>query len=398
MRVLLLFLPPEGGSYSESEVTDASPPRSAVRRIAAADGPRPSPTSTARRGQYYMAEQMGAGVALFDYDNDGDLDVFLVQGGPLGRAGGPAAGAGPSRGCSATTSPTGRDGKRGAALHRRHRARRRRRCGYGMGAAVGDYDNDGDLDLFVTGFGADTLLSQQRRRHVRRRHGGGRRERSAVEHQRRVRRLRPRRPSRSVRRALSRLHDRRRTRSATTRSARATTAVRAPTSRCPRGCTATTATAGSPTSRSRPASARPTAPGLGVAAGDYNGDGWPDLYVANDATPNQLWINRQRRHLRGRGPALRRGRSMRRAIPRAAWGSPRATSTSTATRISSSPTSSARRSRSTPTTGRATSRTRARRAGLAAPTAAFTGFGTDWFDYDNDGRARSRSSPTAPST
>src|SRR5204863_8477350 len=33
--------------------------------------------------------------------------------------------------------------------------------------------------------------------------------------------------------------------------------------------------------------------GLGVATGDYNGDGWPDLYVANDATPNQLWINRR---------------------------------------------------------------------------------------------------------
>src|SRR6185295_17639285 len=32
--------------------------------------------------------------------------------------------------------------------------------------------------------------------------------------------------------------------------------------------------------------------GLGVAVGDYNGDGWPDVYVANDATPNQLWINR----------------------------------------------------------------------------------------------------------
>ena len=31
--------------------------------------------------------------------------------------------------------------------------------------------------------------------------------------------------------------------------------------------------------------------GLGVATGDYNGDGWIDLYVANDATPNQLWIN-----------------------------------------------------------------------------------------------------------
>src|SRR6266480_5410184 len=31
--------------------------------------------------------------------------------------------------------------------------------------------------------------------------------------------------------------------------------------------------------------------GLGVATGDYNGDGWIDLYIANDATPNQLWIN-----------------------------------------------------------------------------------------------------------
>src|SRR5262245_57105415 len=34
-------------------------------------------------GQHYLPEQMGAGVALFDYDNDGDLDVFLVQDGPL---------------------------------------------------------------------------------------------------------------------------------------------------------------------------------------------------------------------------------------------------------------------------------------------------------------------------
>src|SRR5437899_3278218 len=43
-------------------------------------------------GKYYLPEMMGAGVALFDFDNDGDLDVFLVQSGAIDAGGGaPAA-------------------------------------------------------------------------------------------------------------------------------------------------------------------------------------------------------------------------------------------------------------------------------------------------------------------
>lgn len=43
----------------------------------------------------------------------------------------------------------------------------------------------------------------------------------------------------------------------------------------------------------------------GVAAGDYNGDGWRDFYVANDATPNQLWINQRDGRTRAPSPAPR---------------------------------------------------------------------------------------------
>ena len=125
--------------------------------------------------------------------------------------------------------------------------------------------------------------------------------------------------------------------------------------------------------------------GLGVATGDYNGDGWLDLYVANDATPNQLWINQRdgtfvdEGLLSGVGAQRRRqsrrqhGHRVRRLRRRRRRGSVRHQHRRRDLR--------ALRERR----HAATSRTRATQAGLAAPTAAFTGFGTDWFDYDNDG-------------
>src|SRR5688572_6243218 len=106
-------------------------------------------------GHYYIAEQMGPGVALFDYDNDGDLDVFLVQGGQLGAA---------EAGDRHSTSRLFRnDMAVGAGGPRRLRFTDVTATAgvgwrqYGMGAATGDYDSDGDVDLFLTSFGPEAL-------------------------------------------------------------------------------------------------------------------------------------------------------------------------------------------------------------------------------------------------
>ncbi len=102
----------------------------------------------------YLLETMGSGGALFDYDNDGRLDLFIVNGAEISDPSPP--GRVPQK-----TDPkywnrlyhqktdgtfedvTERAGVQGA--------------GYGMGVAVGDYDNDGFEDLFVTGYGGNHL-------------------------------------------------------------------------------------------------------------------------------------------------------------------------------------------------------------------------------------------------
>lgn len=96
---------------------------------------------------YFFPEHVGSGGALFDYDGDGDLDLYLVNSGLHGAA--------KKLGTSPTNKLFRQEGD-GRLVDRTAQAAVGD-IGYGMGAAIGDYDNDGDVDLFVTNYGADRL-------------------------------------------------------------------------------------------------------------------------------------------------------------------------------------------------------------------------------------------------
>jgi hypothetical protein len=98
----------------------------------------------------YIFETMSGGVALFDYDNDGRLDVYLVSGGR--RTGGALVGA-----RSALFRNLGNGSFADVTDHAGVANR-----GWGMGACVADYDNDGDDDLYVTNAFSPNVLYRNR--------------------------------------------------------------------------------------------------------------------------------------------------------------------------------------------------------------------------------------------
>jgi len=93
-------------------------------------------------GRYFMPQAIGSGAALFDFDNDGRLDIYLLQNG------------GPNSKSTNRLFRQGADGRfvdvsKGSGLDI---------CGYGMGVAIGDVNNDGWPDVLVTEYGGVRLF------------------------------------------------------------------------------------------------------------------------------------------------------------------------------------------------------------------------------------------------
>jgi hypothetical protein len=244
------------------------------------------------RGRKYLLETMGSGAAVLDYDGDGRMDVFLVNGRPW-----------PGEDAAAGTLPTAKlfrnrgdgtfeDVTRAAGLDA---------VRFGMGVAVADYDGDGDPDIFVTAVGACALY----------RNDGGRftdvaKEAGVAGEPWIDEKGRPRDPCWSCAAFLdydrdgipdlyvcryvrwSRDNDVFTSIDGKTKAYTIPDRYRGDSGRLYRG-------RGDGTFEDVTKAAgllREDAKALGVAACDLDGDGWTDIFVANDGEPNLLFRNR----------------------------------------------------------------------------------------------------------
>src|SRR5579883_3139246 len=142
-RASLLVLIFSGAAFAQT----VTPQSSSLRfRDATRELGLPAATPQPNMEKRYIVETLAGGVGLFDCDNDGHLDLVVVNDTNVDRY---------RRGgdLMVTLYHQEKDGKfiditKAAGLTRR---------GWGMGVSVADYDNDGNLDLYVTGYGGNAL-------------------------------------------------------------------------------------------------------------------------------------------------------------------------------------------------------------------------------------------------